>query len=90
MTSVFTPIRNYTYASVEEDSVIKANGIIPSMFLQEHYDYEAENVREAVCAFDEISEHEADLDMGFELLDDEWELEIWRFELLDDEWELEI
>jgi len=60
----------------EPGEKIKPNGSIPMMFLQEHYDFEADRTRTAVADFIEKEKaHEREADTGFEQLDEEWELE---------------
>jgi len=55
---------------------IKPNGSIPMMFLQEHYDFEAESTRNAVADYIEAEKaNELEADTGFEQFDEEWELE---------------
>jgi hypothetical protein len=43
---------------------INPNGSLPSMFLQEHYDYEAENTRNEVSAFREARAREIEAEHG--------------------------
>jgi len=60
----------------EPGEQIKPNGSIPMMFLQEHYDFEAENTRNAVADYIEAEKaNEREADTGFEQMDEEWELE---------------
>ena len=69
--TIVTKAPNYAeYWNIEHakpGQEIKPNGSMPMMFMQEHYDYEAENTREAVTDF--VQE-----DNGFEQSDEELEI----------------
>ena len=60
----------------EPGEEIKRNGSIPIMFLQEHYDFEADRTRTDVADFIEKERaQENDMDSGFEPYDEEDEIE---------------